>query len=526
MKIKFCLFIISLHSYTTINHNIVGATTTTQLNDEIYFADINNSNDDESNEVTKDEVMAQIQPNEEGIETNMEPFHGSDIAGKIEKALKYDEDLNKWFRNTLAGKNEAIQEDVVQTVWGLHRRWSTISRKRRRAFKFHQGLAVVLVSSGAILQTLSNQLPAPYEWITSLGAGGCLGLAPFVTQHFLSHEKMTAWVESRAASEGLKAEVFKFRAGVKPYHTDNSVEILATKASEILEPAQEFDSYNKLDTESILWKANQSATKEDKDQTSPSASPSMGTDDVVFVGCRDFSRHKMKPPPGLKLGEASHIEWRLKPQVECFYRNGGGKLRNQVFRIKILQNFLAASSSGIAFVAARRRLLESGKEGPLSWLGTKLNGIGLWGPVLTTITSAIGTNIAVSKLEQLASEWRDAANNIERKVLIMTSKGWQPGTPEWESFVLGCEKIIASTTQSWSKAIEREDKDIVISINESSRASMKSMKKWNSDAMCTDEFSGSHSAEQRKQWLMKYKQHTEKQAKEMIMEEFPDMFNA
>ncbi len=153
-----------------------------------------------------------------------------------EKGINFEKGMEKWFANTKGARNYDLTEHMVDAVWGLHRRWTTIATKRRKSLNFFQHFAVFLVGTGAILQTLSHSLAPPYEWITSLAAGGFLGVAPFITQHFLSHEKMTAWIVSRATAEALKAEVIKFRAGVRPFHGDDSVEALAMIASKILEP--------------------------------------------------------------------------------------------------------------------------------------------------------------------------------------------------------------------------------------------------------------------------------------------------
>ena len=190
--------------------------------------------------------------------------------------------MDAWFRSTSGGRNHELTDHMVNAVWGLHKRWSMIARKRRKALSFFQRLSVTLISTGAILQTLSYQVDTQYEWIFSLIAGACLGSAPFITHHFLSHEKMSEWVASRATSESLKAEVFKFRSGVRPYHRDNSVEVLAKVTTEILEPTTEFDSYDKLDINTILWSPDQ--------VNSLSLQKKKDSDFKPFVSCQDYSK--------------------------------------------------------------------------------------------------------------------------------------------------------------------------------------------------------------------------------------------
>ena len=60
---------------------------------------------------------------------------------------------------------------------------------------------------------------------------------------------------------------------------------------------------------------------------------------------------------------------------------------------------------------------------------------------MTTVATAIGTQFATSKLDETASAFRKAANDIKRKVLIMSSRNLESGSPEWEKFVLECEEV-------------------------------------------------------------------------------------
>ncbi len=238
--------------------------------------------------------------------------------------------------------------------------------------------------------------------------------------------------------------------------------------------------------------------------------------------CRSFtSKILLYPPPSLKRTKESYIDWRLKPQVECVYRNGSRKLRKITLLVKGVQNLLAAGSSGIAFIAARSRFMSAaGKEGlgPLTFINARIGNISIWGAVMTTIAAAIGTQFATSKLDEISAEFRDAANSIERNVLIMSSKKLETGTEEWSNFVLECERIIAETTRA-SKTISNASKK-----DSSDKNDFVATRKWNPNAECKDEYSGSISADNRAQWLIEQKDYSIEAAHKRIMEEFPDMF--
>lgn len=381
-------------------------------------------------------------------------------------------------------------------------------------------MAVILVSTGAVLQTLSHQLAPPYEWISSLVAGACLGIAPFVTQQFLCHEKINEWTASRKTAEALKAEVFKFRAGVKPYNEDDSVEILALTATQILEPTAEIDTFDKKNINTILGSPVGLGTKKmfGTEKAKLSTAPKYNT----FDNCNTFAKLSgMHPPPDLRTLKEAYIETRLKPQVECHFRKRAASLRRLTIFVKTIQHALSGASSGIAFIAARSRFLSANSGEPSTWLQSKLSHIGVWGAVMTTIAAAIGTQFATSKLDEVASEFRDAANEIERKFLVMSSKNIQTGTKEWENFVIECEEIIADTYRSLKNLGGPSKKSKLTIELENGEAVVR---KWDPSARCVDKESGSHSAGDRAKWLVDNKDYALDAAKAQVMKEFPDVF--
>jgi len=235
--------------------------------------------------------------------------------------------------------------------------------------------------------------------------------------------------------------------------------------------------------------------------------------------CRNFlTKASLQPPPSLKRKKESYIDWRLKPQVECVYRNGSRRLRKIVLFVKTIQNILAAGSSGIAFIAARSRFMSAaGKDDPLTFINVRVGNVGIWGAVMTTVAAAIGTQFATSKLDEIAAEFRDAANSIERNVLIMSSKKVETGTEEWSNFVLECEQIIAETSKA-SKIISNASKKN--SDGKSDAFEGIVTRKWNPNAEC-----GSHSAADRAEWLVEMKEYSSEAAQRRVMEEFPENFN-
>lgn len=264
--------------------------------------------------------------------------------------------------------------------------------------------------------------------------------------------------------------------------------------------------------------------------SSSSSHPPTDFDQNQFKTCPIFLKKIQKyPPPDLKNDRQLYIEWRLKPQVECYFRANARKLNRITGIVKTIQNILAGVSSGIAFIAARSRFVLSTSGGggadtdgsPITkWINSKLSNIGVWGSVLTTIAAAIGTQFAAAKMNEVALELRTAANDIERKTLVMSSKNIKPGTAEWEEFILDCEDIIATANKSFKvlSGPSKKQKEI---------GKMKENKReWNPNATCRDDISGvSFSAEQRVMWLMDKKEYKREVAQERVMDEFPNEFS-
>ncbi|MFN2496522.1 MAG: DUF4231 domain-containing protein [Pseudonocardiaceae bacterium] len=109
---------------------------------------------------------------------------------------------------------------IAQTVWNSHRQWSRVASAAREHLDRWRLVNLVLLAVGALggaLATQSGWLPGPLRTACGVGGAVVLALAGVVQQRLLGKDRVLRWTTARAASEALKAETFRYLAGVEPY---------------------------------------------------------------------------------------------------------------------------------------------------------------------------------------------------------------------------------------------------------------------------------------------------------------------
>lgn len=114
---------------------------------------------------------------------------------------------------------------ALNSIWGQYRTWAITSRKYTNEVTRWRKIVLWLSISGAILGTLSQQLPAwgmftaESWWSRGLGfaSGVALGLAAFFTKEIFSPDPEGRAVRARAAAEALKSQAYLIATGAPPY---------------------------------------------------------------------------------------------------------------------------------------------------------------------------------------------------------------------------------------------------------------------------------------------------------------------
>lgn len=311
------------------------------------------------------------------------------------------------------------EEEVVHSVWTRHRRWSLAADRQRARIKFYQNLHLGCMVTGAFFQTLAVRYhTSQFGWLVALLGGGCLGAAPLISNTHLSKESKEDWIRCRAISKQIKAQVFQFQAGVPPYDVGNPAQALVNRVAEISEAAKDLR--------------------------------------VFFVMTQADGK---KPPP--KLDRTGYMEQRVNTQMEGFYEHARNKAKISS-RLKGWQAALAAGSALIGIVsgsAGGAVASVSHGKGSQAVFSKVSRSTGLWGVTLATAASAFGSHVASGKYDDQVVERSSAGQRLENLKLRLP-KSVQAGSPEWTTFVLQCEEVIASNSKMWADLLTSSDDNL------------------------------------------------------------------
>ena len=108
---------------------------------------------------------------------------------------------------------------VLDLVWRRHRQWSLLADEARSRLDRWRLSSLLLLVAGALAGAMAAQ-----TWLAPAGstafaitAAVALAVAGFIQANLLGPEQTVSWTGSRAASEALKAEVFRYLTRVPPY---------------------------------------------------------------------------------------------------------------------------------------------------------------------------------------------------------------------------------------------------------------------------------------------------------------------
>jgi hypothetical protein len=114
----------------------------------------------------------------------------------------------------------ATLASALETVALDQKRWSLTANALRVSIRRARILSFSLTVSGAILETLAAQLyllhPGPSEIPGYMGAAA-LACVVIIKAQSLGRDRLQGWILSRAASESLKREMYRYRTSSGPY---------------------------------------------------------------------------------------------------------------------------------------------------------------------------------------------------------------------------------------------------------------------------------------------------------------------
>ena len=124
--------------------------------------------------------------------------------------------------------DDSVSRNLV-SAWEYQRTWSLTANKLRKEISRWQGVILILAIAGAVLVTVGAQVSDTSELagrvLSGLGAAA-LAASPVISRTKLGKDGVSNWIRARSASEGLKSEVYLYRAGADPYgdtHRDTAL---------------------------------------------------------------------------------------------------------------------------------------------------------------------------------------------------------------------------------------------------------------------------------------------------------------
>jgi hypothetical protein len=278
----------------------------------------------------------------------------------------------------------------LDLVWRRHRQWSMVAAAARaRMDKWRQRNLVLLVV-GALAGATAAQ-----TWLASWAATGfaivatvSLVVAGMIQANLLNSDQTARWTQARAASEALKAEVYRYLVRVSPYASDDRAQVLQGQ----------LDAVQARAPESLL--ADQQASAGDG-----SPIPVMHT-------------------------VADYVTGRAQNQAD-WHRMKSGEHMRQARTLRIWQ--IAATGVG-AILSAIAGFVPS-------WQ------LSAWTAATATIAAAFGTHLAATQHQRIAAGYANTVDQIERLIA-----GIDPATatPEQQAeFVAAVERVLVAQNEGW-----------------------------------------------------------------------------
>ena len=281
-----------------------------------------------------------------------------------------------------------VQSEVLEAAWRRQRQWSIAAGNGRARLERWRRVNLALLVVGAILGAAAAQSSWP-RGLTAASAGGAalaLAVAGIVQQRLLNPEEVARWTGARAASETLKAEVFRYRAGVAPY--DNA----------------DRDSTLSAQLDAVQQKA--AALMLDLQQTRP--------DNTALPEVGDFR---------------SYVEKRARQQAN-WHR---GKIAGHVQAARRTRYAELAATAAAALLGAIAAAFDTKR-------------LAIWIGVATTIGAAFAAHLSATQRDRIAAGYAATADRLD---LLTERLPADPDTATQAQFVTDVESTLAAQNESW-----------------------------------------------------------------------------
>lgn len=282
-------------------------------------------------------------------------------------------------------------DPVVELAWRRHRQWSLAASAARARLDRWRLRNLQLLVLGALAGAMAAQ-----TWLASAAASGfaiaaavALALAGFIQANALKGDQTARWIQARAASEALKAEVYRYLVQVLPYAGADRAKALATQ----------LDAVQARVPQSLLVDPQTTAADD-------------------------------RPMPSMRTFE-EYVTDRAQEQVNWHQRKSvvhAGQART----LRIWQ--LVATGVGVVLSAIAGFVP--------SWR------LSTWTAAATTIAVALGTHLAATQHQRIASAYAATVDQLERLLAGVDPATATPG--QQAQFVADVERVLVAQNNGWT----------------------------------------------------------------------------
>ncbi|MFI6774679.1 DUF4231 domain-containing protein [Nocardia sp. NPDC050412] len=283
----------------------------------------------------------------------------------------------------------ASDDELVNALWERRIRWSHAATRMKLRIDRLRLTVLYLSSWGAIAAALTatvlRQSGLSSRIVAATGAAALAG-ATYVGAQLLTSEAVRRWTRARAVSEGMRQQIFRFRA------IPGTVAQLRAEVEELEQAAEDLLCF---------------------------------LEEAPPVG----------PAPG-PLTPEQYASKRVEGQITNYYRPTARRycaraqfLRRVAIALGLIATMAASVSTAVSADAATR--------------------IAPWIAVLTTLSGALVAYLASKRYDFLVVSYLATANRLQRLLDHWRTAGSPTDPPQWSEFVDDCENTIAVENESW-----------------------------------------------------------------------------
>jgi hypothetical protein len=277
--------------------------------------------------------------------------------------------------------------DAVSTVWQRQSVWSRAADRTKRRILRCRAWVLGLTVAAAVLGTASAQLTRPVPGLAralAMAAAVALALAPVIAAR-AGRDEVQAWTQLRSIAESLKGDVYRYLAGVAPFHDTERDRVLLRRLA-----------MSEAEAEALAVRTTGLA---------PAARPLPPVRDVP-----------------------SYLIHRVEAQITGYYRPAARRMARRAASIRWVASVLSGTAAALTAVTGAL-----GGGSLVAWIG-----------VLTTVVTALATYGASQRYEYQQLEMSRTASQLER-----VRARWNGADIADDAVVEESERIISISNAGW-----------------------------------------------------------------------------